>query len=104
MNLKKLLLDDFNMDLPISGGIGNSIDNPFLIGKTNLSYYVGTEMAVLKYLGLGRRIEWKTIQQELLTHNSRRLDKIKIETKKTTEDQVITQIENFYFDINDCLA
>ena len=103
MNLRKLLLDDFGVDLPIKGGMGNSIDNPIIIVKEGNNDYVGTEFAVLRYLGIGRGIEWKTLRQELLTHHSRQIDKVKIETTQITEEQIINQVENFYFDITDCL-
>jgi hypothetical protein len=43
------------------------------------------------------------IEQQLLTHNGRKIDKIKIETKQMTETEIIKQIENYYFDITECL-
>ena len=30
-------------------------------------------------------------------------DKVKIETEQTTEKEIITQTENYYFDITECL-
>ncbi len=85
------------------GGFGNSIESAVIIERQfPTNNYVGTEYAFLKYLGLGRRIEWKTIGQELLNHNGRTIDKIKIETIETTETEIITQIENYYFDITEC--
>lgn len=102
MTLRKLLFDDFGVDLPISSGLGNSIDNPIILEKTGMNDYVGTEYAVLKYLGMGRRIKWKTLGQEYLIHHNRHIDKIKIETVQTTEDEIITQIENYYFDFTEC--
>ncbi len=105
MFLRELIKNDFGVDLPIKGGMGNSIDNPIIIEKSGfINDYVATEYAVLKYLGLGRRIEWKTLGQQLLTHNNRTIDKIKIETKEATEEEIITQIENYYFDITECLG
>ncbi|MGW8122232.1 hypothetical protein ACV07N_06185 [Roseivirga echinicomitans] len=102
MNIRELLKEDFGVDLPISGGLGNSIDNPVIIERTGINDYVGTEHSFLKYIGLARGIEWKLIQQELLEDDGRTLDKIKIETKQLTSKEVITQIENYYFDITDC--
>lgn len=104
MTLKELLKEDFEVELPISGGFGNSIDNPIIIHRTEINDYVGTEHLILKCLGKGRRIEWKILGQELLNDNSKQIDKIKIETKETTEFELITQIENYYFDITDCFG
>jgi hypothetical protein len=102
MTIKELIKTDFGVDLPISGGFGNSIDNPIIIHKEGINDYVGTEYFILKCLGKGRRIEWKILEQALLTHNNKKIDKIKIETKQTTELETITQIENYYFDITKC--
>ena len=103
MTLKELLKSDFGVDLPISGGFGNSIDNPIILHRTDLNDYVGTESFILKCLGKGRKIEWKLLGQELLNQNERNVDKIKIETKQSTNNEIITQIENYYFDITECL-
>lgn len=104
MTLKGLLEKDFGVELPISGGFGNSIDNPIIIHKVGMNDYVGTEYFILKCLGTGRRIEWKKLKQELITHNNKKIDKIKIETRQVTESEIITQIENYYFDITECFG
>ena len=104
MALKHLLKADFGVELPISGGFGNSIDNAIIIQRVGINDYVGTEHLILDCLGKGRRIDWKILGQELLNHNDKKIDKIKIETKKTTALEIITQIENYYFDISDCFG
>jgi hypothetical protein len=55
-------------------------------------------------LGIGRRIQWKVLAQELINQNNRVFDKIKTEIKELTQDEIITQIENYYFDITDCFV
>jgi hypothetical protein len=105
LNLRELLKQDFGMDFPITGGTGNSIDNPIVFERTDSNYdYVGYEYSILKCLGIGRRITWKVISQSLLCHNGKDIDKVKIETKETTATQIITQIENFYFDVTQCIG
>lgn len=104
MTLKDLLKSDFGVELPISGGFGNSIDNAVIIHRSGINDYVGTEHFILKCLGKGRGIEWQILGQELLNHNDQQIDKIKIETKQTTELEIITQIENYYFDITECFG
>lgn len=103
MNLRELLLRDFNIDFPISGGTGNSRDNPIVIHRQVPNDYTSVEYGVLECLGIGRRIEWKVIQQALMDHNDRTLDQLKVETKQITETEIITQIENYYFDITECV-
>jgi hypothetical protein len=104
MTLKDLLEKDFKIDLPISGGYGNSIENAIIIHRNEINDYVGTEHFILKCLGIGRRIEWIILGQELVSYGSKKVDKIKIETKQLTESEIITQIENYYFDITDCFG
>lgn len=104
MTIKEVIKRDFGVDLPISGGFGNSIETPIIIHRTDINDYVGLEHFILNCLGKGRKIEWRILEQGLLTHNGRKIDKVKIETKQTTENEIITQIENFYFDLSDCLG
>lgn len=94
-----MLLRDFDIDLPISGGTGNSKDNPIVISPTKNP--VEVEYDVLNCLGIGRNVEWKTLGQEFFTYNGKRMDKIKIEVISLTETQIITTIENYYFQLPD---
>ncbi|RAR75764.1 hypothetical protein [Flavobacterium aciduliphilum] len=100
--LKELIKTHFEEDLPISGGKGNLIDNPIIIHKEIFNDYIGVEYFILKCLGEIRGISWKKIEQSLLFNNGRNIDKIKIETTFKTKTEVITQIENYYFDITEC--
>jgi hypothetical protein len=43
------------------------------------------------------------IEQRFLTHNGRKIDKIKIETKQMTETEIIKQIENYYLTLQNAL-
>lgn len=104
MTLKDLLEQDFGQPLPISGGDGNSIDNPIIIHRTPMNDYVGVEYYILKCLGIGRRIKWKMLGQMLLENDGKKIDQIKIETEELTETQVITTVENYYFDITECFG
>ena len=102
MTLKELLEKDFGVELQISDGFGNSIDNAIIVHIAEINDYVGTEHFILQCLGKGRQIELKILGQELLYYNDKKIDKIKIETKQVTESEIITQIENYYFDITEC--
>lgn len=104
INLRELLKADFGIDFPISGGAGNSIDSPIIIHRQNPNDYVGVEYGILRCLGIGRRIEWEFIQQSLLDVDGRIIEQMKIETKETTETEIITQVENYYFDITECFG
>ena len=104
INLRELLKTDFGIDFPISGGTGNSRDSPIIIHHQNPNDYVGVEYGILRCLGIGRRIEWKLIQQSLLNFDGRKIEQMKIETKQSIETDIITQVENYYFDITECFG
>jgi hypothetical protein len=103
MDLRKLLRDDFKIDFPISGGTGNSTDNPIVIHRQEPNDYTSVEYGVLRCLGIGRGIEWRLIQQSVMHHNNKTMDQLKIETKEITETEIITEVENYYFDITECV-
>lgn len=102
--LRELFQKDFGVDLPISGGTGNSLDHAIIIHRMIPNDYAGTEYAILKYMGIGRGVTWKRLGQELIKHDGRVFDKLKIEVTETTEAEIITTIENYYFDITECFA
>lgn len=103
MNLKALLKQDFDIDFPISGGTGDSRDNPIVIHRVEPNDYVSVEYGILRCLGMGRRIEWELVQQEVIHYGGKTLDQMKIRTKETTLSEIITQVENYYFDITKCV-
>jgi hypothetical protein len=101
MELKDLLNKDFEVELPISGGFGNSIENSIIIHKADKNDQVEIEHLVLKCLGNGRGVEWEILEIETCSYDERKIDKIKIKTMQLTDYEIITQIENFYFDITE---
>jgi len=101
MELKELLKKDFGVELPISGGFGNSIMNSIIIHKIDRNDKVEIEHFVLKCLGQGRGVEWEILGAETVRFEDRTIDKVKIKTRELTENEIITQTENFYFDITE---
>ena len=85
-------------------GIETLKEDAVILHKVVPNDYVSVEYTILKCLGIGRGIEWKLLKQTLMDCNGRSLDQMKIETKKVTETEVITGIENYYFDVTECLA
>jgi len=102
MTLKELLERDFKVELPISGGDGNSIDDPIIIHKKGMNDYVGTEHFILRCMGIGLGIEWKKLGQELIIYNNKKIDKITIERKRLIKGEIINQKAYHYFDITEC--
>lgn len=60
MYIRDSIKNDFGVVLSIKGGTGNSIDDPVIIELVKpITDYVGAEYAYLKYIGIGRGIDWK---------------------------------------------
>jgi hypothetical protein len=76
MILNDLLKTDFGIDLPISGGLGNSIDNAIIIHRSGVNDYLRTEYSILECLGKVKGIEWEVLEQALLKHNGSLLIKL----------------------------
>lgn len=104
INLREMLLADFGVDFPISGGPGNSRDTPIVVHYEIPNDYVGVEYGVLRCLGAGRGVEWRLLMNSLFEHDGRRIEQMKIETKWVTDTEKITQIENYYFDLTECFG
>jgi hypothetical protein len=67
MNLRELLNSFFDYDLLISGGIGNSRDNPIVIHKQESHDYIHVETTVTMFLGILRGIVWEWVAQSTIT-------------------------------------
>ena len=93
--IKELLKRDFGLDLDIAGGTGQSRNDPIHVLTLSDKDASRTEFLVLRGLGKGRRILWRTINIDYIPG----MDVIqrKIETKEVTETEIITQVENYYF-------
>lgn len=95
--LKEILYTVFGKQFPISGGYGNTINNPIVVHLDDPNNYAHITYSIIKHIAQLRNVSWKIIDQELIEHHGKHIDKIQIETEEKTEDQVITQTENYYF-------
>ena len=102
ISVRQLIFKDFGVDLPISGGTGNSMENAIVVQYGIPNDYVSVEYAYLRYVGIGRRIAWKTIKQKIVHNEGRKYDKITIEV--SSDDQEEPHYENYYFDITECFG
>lgn len=100
VNIREMLKRDFGLDLHISGGLGQRRDDPIVIQDTSPLSASITELQVLRGIGMGRRVLWRTLARTPIQDDSTTLEQVKIETKEVTNTEVITQVENYYFDIS----
>ena len=100
MNFKEKVKKEFGINLPISGGMGNSIDNAIVIENLDpMMDCVSIEYEVLRYMGMIRGVEFGLILQELLFHEGKTFDKLKVKTTKMSGGNTEAHEEDFYFDI-----
>jgi len=99
IEIRYMILRDFGHDLPIRGGSGGSLDDALVIDRVRDSQASDVEYFILDCLGLGRGINWKILEQALLKHEGRWIDKVTIRTEEKTATEIITQVENYYFDV-----
>jgi hypothetical protein len=96
--IKEMLHRDFGYKLDIAGGSGQSKSDPMIIKASPSKQASHTELMVLRGLGRGREVFWRLLETNLIDVDGNFLVQRKIETKEFTQDQIITQTENYYFD------
>jgi hypothetical protein len=98
--LQHLLRTVFDLDLPISGGVGRA-DSPVVIHHQEPNDYVATEYAIVRSLCVGRQLDWRLVSTSLTVQDERRVDVLRIEVWPATDPSSVRE-EAFYFDITEC--
>jgi hypothetical protein len=100
MDLRQMLLRDFKKKLPISGGFGQSVDEPIVITTPDPEDAALTQLEVARCIyGFNGRY-WRLIERTAVPTDLRRIEKMSCEIKFIEDDQVITETRNFYFDLS----
>ena len=100
MDLRQMLLKDFNKNLPISGGFGQSIDEPIQITTSNSDEAAFAQLEVARCIyGVNARY-WRLIERKAVPTSVGRIEKMNFEIKFIEGDQVVTEVRSFYFDLS----
>lgn len=91
-NLQSTLQKFFHVSLPISGGDGQSIDDPIIINAGENP--VPLEYQIIDYINQMGNKTWMMEKQELIKKDGRSIDKVSI----VLEDDP-RNYHNYYFDI-----
>lgn len=100
ITLHDLLLRDWGTELPIRGGYGRSREEPIVVTTPDMESVAWTQVVALRGLGRGRGIFWRTLSHALLGDKWPGIERFKIETIELTDTQIVTQTENYYFDVS----
>jgi len=105
-SLKEIIFEVFGVNLPIKGGMGNSLENAVIIERTfPMNDYVSTAHEVVNFIAKGRALHsWSTVKQQLLFENEKVYDKLDINVVMNQNGNLFQQTENYYFDITDCFG
>lgn len=103
MDIRELLKKSFNEDLPIRGGMGNSLKEAVILEPVGpMNDYVALEYRVMDLISMGRDVSWELQRQELVVNNGRRCDKLIVAVKGINGNPMPLVLENHYFDITEC--
>ncbi len=90
--LQETIKQFFNVNLPISGGDGQSVDTPIIIHSTENP--VPMEYKIIGFIQeLGNKT-WRMEKQELINLDGKNIDKVSIVLYGDTDNY-----RNYYFDI-----
>ena len=104
MDIRELLKKSFNEDLPIRGGMGNSLKEAVILEPVGpMNDYVALEYRVMDLISMGRDVSWELKRQELIVKNGRQYDKLIVAVKGINGNPLPLVLENHYFDITDCI-
>ena len=103
MDIRELLKGAFNEDLPISGGMGNSIEAAVVLESAGpLNDYLSLEYQVMDLISRGRNVSWEFRGQELIVKDDKKYDKLLVAVKGIHGNPMQLQLEHHYFDITKC--
>jgi hypothetical protein len=104
MDIRELLKKSFNEDLPIRGGMGNSLEQAVILESAGpVNDHVALEYRVMDLISMGRDVSWELKRQELIVKNGRQYDKLIVAVKGINGNPLPLVLENHYFDITDCI-
>ena len=104
MDIRELIKKAFNEDLPISGGMGNSIEQAVILESGGpLNDYVSLQYQVMDLISKGRNVSWELKGQELIVKEGRKYDKLMVAVKGINGNPMPLQIEYHYYDITNCM-
>ena len=104
MDIRELIKNAFNEDLPISGGMGNSIEQAVTLESARpLNDYVSLQYQVMDLISRGRDVSWELKGQELIVKEGRKYDKLMVAVKGINGNPMTLQIEYHYYDITNCM-
>lgn len=100
MDIRELIRKVFNEDLPISGGMGNSIEEAVILESAGpMNDYLTLEYRVMDLISKGRDVSWELKRQSLVVKDDRKYDKLEVAVKGINGNPMPLRLEYHYYDI-----
>jgi hypothetical protein len=100
MDIRELIRKAFNEDLPISGGMGNSIEEAVILESAGpMNDYLTLEYRVMDMISKGRDVSWELKRQLLVVKDDRKYDKLEVAVKGINGNPMPLRLEYHYYDI-----
>jgi len=97
MDIRELIRKAFNEDLPISGGMGNSIEEAVILESAgSMNDYLTLEYRVMDLVAKGRDVSWELKRQSLIVKDDRTYDKLEVAVKGINGNPMPLRLENHY--------
>ncbi|MEN9884512.1 MAG: hypothetical protein RLZZ420_1729 [Bacteroidota bacterium] len=104
MDIRELIRKAFNEDLPISGGMGNSIEEAVILESAGpMNDYLTLEYQVMDLIAKGRDVSWELNRQSLVVKDDRKYDKLEVAVKGINGNPIPLRLEYHYYDITKCV-
>ncbi len=104
MDIRELIRKVFNDDLPISGGMGNSIEEAVILESAGpMNDYLTLEYQVMDLIAKGRDVSWELKKQSLVVKDDRKYDKLEVAVKGINGNLMPLRLEYHYYDITKCM-
>jgi hypothetical protein len=98
--LREMLKRDFGKEFQISGGFGNSVDDPILLDSRSGSEASWTEMEVARCIYGGLSCHWRLLSRTRVQDSNRPIERFTCEVKYAEGDEIVTEKRSFYFDLS----
>jgi hypothetical protein len=104
MDIRELIKKAFNEDLPVSGGMGNSIEEADILESAGpMNDYLSLEYRVMDLISKGRDVSWELKRQSLVVKDDRKYDKLEVAVNRINGNPMPLRLEYHYYDITKCL-
>lgn len=97
--LREQIKADFGIDIPVTHGSGKQAD-PIFIAEHDAQKFAFYQSKLVGIICVTRNAQWRLLGKELHGDGGSVLEKFTIETIQLTEQEQISNVESFYFDVS----